>query len=72
MPTESPVKPTVSPTELAVLQLVAEGQKNHLIGAALGLSPLTVKTHLANIGRKLGTGNRAGMVGVAFRRGLIR
>jgi len=37
----------------------------------MGLSALTVKSHLARIARKLGTGDRAGMVAVALRTGII-
>ena len=40
-------------------------------GASLGLSALTVKSHLARIARKLGTGDRAAMTYTALRRGLI-
>ena len=57
--------------ELSVLSLVAEGQSNREIGEALELSALTVKSHLARIARKLGTGDRAALVAVALRRGLI-
>ena len=45
---------------------------NKEIGEALGLSALTVKSHLARIARKLGTGDRAEMVAVAMRAGVIR
>ena len=38
----------------------------------LGLSALTVKSHLARIARKLGTGDRAEMVAMAMRAGVIR
>ena len=41
------------------------------IGEALGLSALTVKSHLARIARKLGTGDRAEMVVVAMRAGVV-
>lgn len=58
--------------ELQILQLVAEGQSNAAIGAVLHISPMTVKSHLVRIGRKLGHGTKAGMVGVAFRRGVLR
>lgn len=58
--------------EVEVLQLVSEGNTNKETGAALGLSSLTVKSHLARIARKLGTGDRAHMVSVAFRAGLLR
>ena len=37
--------------EVEVLQLVADGQSNKQIGDVLGLSALTVKSHLARIAR---------------------
>lgn len=61
----------LSAREIQVLQLVAEGKSNKDIGAALGLSALTVKSHLARIARKLGTGDRAEMVATAMRSGAI-
>jgi len=75
----APGAPGVQPTayrelsgrEVEVLRLVAEGQSNKAIGVAMGLSALTVKSHLARIARKLGTGDRAGMVAVALRTGII-
>jgi len=57
--------------EIEVLRLVADGQSNKQIGSALGLSALTVKSHLARIARKLGTGDRAEMVVVAMRAGVV-
>jgi DNA-binding NarL/FixJ family response regulator len=57
--------------EVEVLRLVAEGQSNKEIGDDLQLSALTVKSHLARIARKLGTGDRAEMVAVAMRAGVI-
>lgn len=62
----------LSSRELEVIQSVAEGRSNKEIGDELGLSALTVKSHLARIARKLGTGDRAGMVCVTMRAGLIR
>ena len=50
----------LSGREVEVLRLVAEGQSNKAIGVSMGLSALTVKSHLARIARKLGTGDRAG------------
>jgi DNA-binding NarL/FixJ family response regulator len=50
---------------------VAAGRSNRDIGAELNLSALTVKSHLARIARKLGTGDRAEMVAVALRAGVI-
>ncbi len=49
-----------------------DGQSNKEIGEDLGLSSLTVKSHLARIARKLGTGDRAEMVALAMRAGVIR
>lgn len=70
-PVAPPNAPPLTARELSVLSLVAEGQSNRTIGESLGLSALTVKSHLARIARKLGTGDRAALVAVALRRGLI-
>ena len=61
----------LSAREVEVLQLVADGRSNKDVGESLGLSALTVKSHLARIARKLGTGDRAEMVAVALRAGVI-
>jgi DNA-binding NarL/FixJ family response regulator len=74
-PVATPTRPTgsegLSGREVEVLQLVAEGRSNKEIGTALGLSALTVKSHLARIARKLGTGDRAELVMISLRSGLI-
>ncbi len=62
---------SLSAREIQVLQLVAGGNSNKDIGVELGLSALTVKSHLARIARKLGTGDRAEMVATALRAGAI-
>ena len=62
----------LSGREIEVLRLVADGRSNKEIGETLGLSALTVKSHLARIARKLGTGDRAEMVAMAMRAGVIR
>ena len=61
----------LSAREIAVLQGVADGRSNGDIAARLQISPLTVKSHLARIGRKLGTGDRAHAVLLALRAGVI-
>ncbi|HVQ18938.1 MAG TPA: response regulator transcription factor [Actinomycetes bacterium] len=61
----------LSAREIEVLALVASGRSNRDIGVELSLSALTVKSHLARIARKLGTGDRAEMVAVALRAGVI-
>jgi DNA-binding NarL/FixJ family response regulator len=70
-PTPSGIADQLSGREVEVLQHVANGRSNKEIGAALGLSALTVKSHLARIARKLGTGDRAEMVMLALRAGVI-
>lgn len=62
---------SLSAREIQVLQLVAGGKSNKDIGVELALSALTVKSHLARIARKLGTGDRAEMVATALRSGAI-
>ncbi len=61
----------LSAREVEVIQLVAEGRSNKWIGDQLSLSALTVKSHLARIGRKLGTGDRAHIVALALRAGVV-
>ena len=65
------VLPVLSERERDVLQLVAEGLSNRDIGQKLGLSDHTVKAHLARIGRKWQMGDRAGLVALGMRLGVI-
>ena len=66
-----PPHPELTARELGVLKLVADGRSNRKIGEDLGLSALTVKSHLARISRKLGTGDRAELVATVIRSGLM-
>jgi len=61
----------LSARELEVLELVADGQTNKRIAEELSLSALTVKSHLARISRKLGTGDRSHLVAIAMRAGIL-
>jgi DNA-binding NarL/FixJ family response regulator len=70
-PSDPPESVTLSPRELEVLDLVADGLSNEEIGARLGIAAATVKATLANAAVKLGTGVRPGMVGAGYRRGLL-
>ena len=65
-----PVEP-LTPRELQVLSLVADGLANKAIAASLGISDETVKFHLASILGKLGASNRTDAVRLAFIHGLI-
>ncbi len=58
--------------EMQVIRLVARGLTNAEIGTELGLSPRTVAGHLARIAAKVGTGDRAGIVGAVIRGGLLQ
>jgi len=61
----------LSARELEVVRLVADGWSNKAIASQLSLSALTVKNHLARIGRKFGVGDRAHIVAIACRGGVI-
>ena len=63
---------SLTPRELEVLQLLAEGLTNQQVGARLGLSGRTVKTHVQNLLLKLDAPDRTGAVARGFRLGLIR
>ncbi|WP_025156260.1 response regulator [Leifsonia aquatica] len=61
----------LSPRELHVLALVADGATNREAGSRLHISEATVKTHLLSVYAKLGVGDRASAVAEGFRRGLL-
>ncbi|GAA3339147.1 response regulator transcription factor [Curtobacterium pusillum] len=64
--------PSLSPRELEVLQLVAQGNSNPAIGRSLFLSETTVKTHLGHVFEKLGVNDRTRAVTRAMELGLLR
>ncbi|MEU5665595.1 response regulator transcription factor [Streptomyces longwoodensis] len=61
----------LSERERQVLTLVARGCNNTEIAEALGLSPLTAKTHVSRIMGKLGARDRTQLVIVAYESGLV-
>ncbi|MDT0203580.1 response regulator transcription factor [Nocardioides sp. AE5] len=63
---------TLTPREVEVLGLVADGLSNEQIGTELFLSQATVKTHLVRAFGKLGVDSRTAAVAQARRDGLIR
>jgi DNA-binding NarL/FixJ family response regulator len=65
------IEQPLTPREIEVLQLLAEGLSNKSIAARLGISDQTVKFHVASITSKLGASNRTDAVRLALRRGLI-
>lgn len=64
--------PRLSVREKEVLVLVARGDSSKQIASALGVSVGTVDVHRANLMKKLGVRNVAGLVLYAFEGGLIR
>ncbi|MGH2850375.1 MAG: LuxR C-terminal-related transcriptional regulator [Solirubrobacteraceae bacterium] len=63
--------PSLTPRELDVLELAADGRTGPEIAGDLVISPATVRTHFENIYAKLGVGDRAAAVARAMRLGLI-
>ena len=61
----------LTPRELEVLTLLPTGATANAIGAVLFLTEATIKTHLANIYRKLAANNRAQAVSIAIENKLI-
>ncbi|MDB5859711.1 MAG: response regulator containing a CheY-like receiver domain and an DNA-binding domain [Ramlibacter sp.] len=79
-PTPAPVPvaaATVPPSplsgrETAILEAIARGRSLGEIGVVLHISPLTVKTHVQNIYRKLEATSRQHAVFLAQQRGLLK
>jgi len=65
------VMEALTPREVQVLELLAEGLANKAIADRLGISDQTAKFHVAAILGKLGVANRTEAVRAAARRGLI-
>jgi DNA-binding CsgD family transcriptional regulator/tetratricopeptide (TPR) repeat protein len=60
----------LTPRELEVLTLVAEGRSNRQVADALFISPKTASVHVSNILAKLGVAGRVEAAAVAHRLGL--
>ena len=69
--TPIPLTEPLTPRELQVLQLVAQGLPNKGIARRLGISENTAKFHVASLCGKLGASSRTEAVTIAARRGLI-
>lgn len=62
----------LSPREMEVLRLVAEGLSDKEIGATLHICRRTVRTHVSNIMQKLGARSRTDAVRIALQVGLFQ
>lgn len=65
-------RPTLSPREVEILQLLAEGLANRQISRRLFISEATVKTHLVHVYEKLEVDSRTAAIAAGLARGLIR
>lgn len=62
---------TLSPREIEVLAMLAEGTSNKAIAFRLGISEHTVKFHVTSIMTKLNAGSRTEAVTLGIRQGLV-
>ena len=63
--------PELSPRQMEILNLVAKGFSNKEIAEIIGISPDTVKEHVANIFQRIGASSRAEAATIAVNLGLI-
>lgn len=61
----------LTPRELEVLRMIADGESNKRIAWRLGISEHTVKFHVASILAKMNASTRAEAVAIGIRRGLV-
>ena len=69
--TDEPIA-DLSPRQRQILESIARGLSNAQIALLLGISPESVKTHVANLFRKIGVANRSEAVAIALRAHLLK
>jgi DNA-binding NarL/FixJ family response regulator len=69
---EHAAEDTLSPLEVRVLRLIADGNSNKEIAAVLSVTEDSVKGHVRNILSKLGAGDRTQAAMIAVKRGIIQ
>jgi len=70
-PRPATIAEPLTPREIEVLGMLAEGQSNKLIAHALGISEHTVKFHVNSVMTKLNAASRTEAVTLGIRQGLI-
>ena len=70
-PDAKPPATPLTPRELEVLRLMADGASNKIIAHKLGISDHTVKFHVTSILSKLNAGTRTEAVTLGVRQGLV-
>ena len=68
---ERATQPKLTPREIQVLELIAQGKRNKEVAEILGISVDTVPNHMKGIFLKLGVNERTAAVNVALRRGIV-
>ncbi|MFJ8463744.1 LuxR C-terminal-related transcriptional regulator [Streptomyces swartbergensis] len=63
--------PLLSRREREILTLLASGHEGSAVADVLSLSPLTVKTHIANMLTKLGVRHRGQLITFAYENGIV-
>lgn len=63
---EHPALTTLTPRQIDILKLIAEGKSSADIGAALGVSANTITFHRANLRKKLGVDSEWGLIRLAI------
>lgn len=61
----------LTPRQLQILQLVAEGMSTREIAGKLGMSPLTLRTHVQNVLTRLGVHTKLEAVALAIKHGKV-
>jgi DNA-binding NarL/FixJ family response regulator len=69
---ERALLPPLTPREVQVLELIAQGSRNREIAVILGIHEETVGVHVSHILDKLDVDDRTAATTVALRRGIIR
>jgi DNA-binding NarL/FixJ family response regulator len=64
--------PAITPREREILSMIANGNANKEIAAALAISEDTVKRHVSHILEKLDVNDRAQATAEAIRRGIVK
>lgn len=62
----------ITPRELEVMQLIADGYTGMTAAEVLGMAPNTAKTHVGRVLTSLSANHQAQAVAILMRRGLIR
>lgn len=70
-PDAKPIASPLTPREIEVLRLIADGAGNKIIAHRLGISDHTVKFHVTSILSKLHAGTRTEAVMLGVRKGLV-